>query len=418
MPPRIIQFTVGLLIFFSLANPASGQKTGTGGEIISPKPKPKAEEPRQTTGARLKIITRYVEKPVTPRTGRLFVAAEPGAVILIEPLNIRGAEAQKGTVPEGQRAFIFNDLNPGNYRVAATLAGFHEVQKSPIVIKRNESETVTLDFQPILYSVVVQTNVDGELKYGLEGEVPKSVPLQNKRATLQLPAGTYAADVEPAESVYKPEHKQFTVTGDTTVAFNLKRMEFSKETLRSDWTPTELKNWEIPSTWQAGPNKILMVKGAGVGLPRDESKRYYKDFQLISDIKLTNGVSASFVLRAQDARNYYLMEFTGGQADEPFYVRLFVVKNGIEKRIQAIQIPNAAAATLKNGQAFTSITIKATDNKFSPEIVDNESANSYPLGILIDPDRTFSAGGVGVAARGNAESVVWRFIVCTECPRD
>lgn len=422
MRPGIAQFTLGLTILVSLAAPATGQKTGTPGTIVD-KPKPPArpkpsEEPKQKTQASVRVITRYVEKPVTPLTGRLFVAAEPGAVILIEPLNIKGTEAQKGTVPDGQRAFIFNDLKPGNYRVAATLAGFHEVEKSPVVIKRNESGTVTLDFQPILYSVVVQTNVDCELKYGKEGEVPKSVPIQNKRTTLYLPGGDYVADVEPAEPVYKPEHKQFSVSGDMTVAINLKRMEFSKETLSPDWTQTELKNWEIPSSWQAGANKVLIVKGAGIALPRDESKGYYKDFQVISDFKLINGLSAAFVLRAQDGRNYYIVEFTGGQADERFYVRLFVVKNGIERRIQAIQIPRAAASTLGNSQSFTSVVIKVSDNKFSPEIVDNESATSYPLGILIDPDRTFTAGGVGLAARGNAESAVWRFIVCTECPKE
>src|SRR6185369_11725874 len=157
-------FLVALFIV-SLFTVVAGQKTGSGG-TVSDRPRPKAEEPKQKTAAPVKYITRVVEKPVTPLTGQLFVAAEPRASILIEPLNIRGAEAQKGTVPDDRRTFIFNDLKPGNYRLAATLPGFHEIERSPIVIKRNDSQQVTLNFEAILYSVVIKTNVDGDLKYG------------------------------------------------------------------------------------------------------------------------------------------------------------------------------------------------------------------------------------------------------------
>ena len=394
---------------------AAGQKTGSGG-TVSDRPKPKIEEPTQKTKTTVRVITHVVEKPVTPLTGRLFVSAEPGAVILIEPLDIKGAESQKGTVPDSKRTFIFNDLKPGNYRIAATLAGYHEVEQSPVLIKRNDSRDVTLYFQPILYAVTIQTNVDGDLKYGKPNEVPKSIAIQNNRTTLQLPAGDYVAEVEPAEPVYKTERKQFTVTENTTVEIRLKRIEFSKETLRADWTQTELKNWEIPDSWRASSGNLI-VKGAGVALPRDESKRYYKDFQLISDAKITNGLGAGFALRAQDVKNYYLIQFTGEQSDEPFYVRLFLIKNGTEQRIQAIKIPSAAATALKAGQFF-SVHINVNDNRFTVSIVDNQSATDYPLGVLIDSNRTFAAGAAGVGARANEESVIWRFIVCTDCPKD
>ena len=403
----VIALAIGLCSVVVAAQP-----TGRGG-TISEKPKP--EEPTQKTKTTVKVITHYIEKPVTPLTGRLFVSAEPGAVILIEPLNIRGAESQKGTVPEGKRGFVFNDLKPGNWRVAATLAGFHEAEEPSVPIKRNESQDVTLFFQPVLYSVTIQTNVDGDLKYGKPNEVPKSVAIQT-RTTLQLPAGDYVAEIEPAEPVYKGERKQFTVAENTTVEFRLKRIEFSKDTLRPDWNETELKNWEVPDNWRASSGNLI-VKGAGVALPREESKRYYKDFQVISDVKLSNALGAGFALRAQDTRNYYLIQFTGAQSDEPFYVRLFLIKNGIEQRIQAIKIPTAATVALKAGQFFT-VHINVNDNHFTVSIVDNQSATDYPLGVLIDPNRTFAAGAVGIASRGNEESVIWRFIVCTDCPKD
>jgi len=406
-----------LIILFASFIVASGQRTGSGGVVTeTPKPKPKpADEPKSKTGARIVYVPRYIDKPVTPLTGRLFVVAEPGAVILVEPLNVN-TQGQKGTVPEGERGFIFNDLKPGNYRVAATLAGYHETEKPSVPVKRNESQSVTLNFEPILYSVTINTNVDGEVKYGKQGQIPSSVKIQNKRITLQLPAGDYVAEVEAAEPVYKTERQSFSVSGNATIDIRLKLIEFSKDTLRADWTTTELQNWEVPSSWHATSGNLI-VKGAGVALPRDESKRYYKDFQVISDVKITNGIGAAFALRAQDISNYYLVQLTGEQADEPFYVRLFVVKNGSEQRIQALKIPNGAATALKAGQFFT-VQIKVMDNHIAVDIVDNQSATNYPLGVLIDSNRTFAAGAAGIAARNNEESVVWRFIVCTECPKD
>lgn len=414
---RGIAIVTALIVLYGSFGAASGQKTGSGGTVTEkPKQKPKpADEPKQKTGASVIYVPRYIEKPVTPLTGRLFVVAETGAVILIEPLNIR-TQAQKGTVPEGERGLIFNDLKPGNYRVAATLAGYHETERTPIAIKRNESQTVTLNFHPILYSVTINTNVDGELKYGKEDQIPNSVKIQNKSIQLQLPEGDYVAEFEAAEPVYKTERQKFSVTRDTSVEIRLKLIDFSKETLRADWTATELQNWEVPAAWHASSGNLI-VKGAGVALPRDESKRYYKDFQVISDVKIVNGIGAAFALRAQDTKNYYLLQLTGEQADEPFYVRLFVVKNGAEQRIQALKIPSAAATALKAGQFF-SVQIKVTDNRIAVDIVDNQSATDYPLGVLIDANRNFAAGAAGIGARSNEESVVWRFIVCTECPKD
>lgn len=418
MTTRSQKFVAALVIMLASFGLAAGQRTGSGGTVTDkPKPRPKpAEEPKQKTVTPVKIITRFIEKPVTPLTGRLFVVAETGAVILIEPLNIRNAESQKGTVPEGERGLVFNDLKPGNYRVAATLTGYHEAEKESIEIRRNASQTVTLDFEPILYSVTINTNVDGELKYGKQGQIPSSVKIQNKKMTLRLEAGDYEAEFEPAEPVYKTERQRFLVINDVTVEIRSKLIEFSKETLRADWTATELQNWEVPAGWRASSGNLI-VKGAGIALPRDESKRYYKDFQIISDVKITNGIGAAFALRAQDLKNYYLVQLTGEQADEPFYVRLFVVKNGSEQRIQALKIPSAAATALKAGQFFT-VQIKVTDNRIAVAIIDNQTATDYTLGVLIDSNRSFAAGAVGIAARSNEESVVWRFIVCTECPKD
>ena len=416
MPVRVIANVVFLILVPGSLALAFGQRTGSGGTVTEkPKPKPTAAvEPTQKTRAEVRIIRQYIPKPVTPTTGRLFVSAEPGAVILVEPLNVRNTDAQKGKVPGGRRDFVFNDLKPGSYRVAATLEGFHEVEQSPVTIKKNDTQSITLYFQPILYSVTINTNVDaGDLKYGKEGQNPNVETIRAKTIKLQLPAGDYVVEITPDEGLgYKERQQRIAVKDNLEVEFALERIRFSTDAFSVSWSTAEIQGWEMPQTWHV-ESKNLIVKGSGVALPRDENKRYYKDFQLTSTVKILNGVGAGFALRARDSQNYYLLELTGEKADEPYTVRLFVVKNGAAQRIQAQPIVGAPAAAIKAGQ-FSAV-VRMTDNRIKIDVEDSKTGLSYPLGVLTDPNRSFTAGAVGIAARGNEENAVWIFYVCTDC---
>lgn len=406
----------GSLGVFSSFGAAQGPRTGSGGGIGAPRP---AVEPtRIRKDAPAKTETRYIVKKVTPTTGQLFVATEPpGAVILLEPLDPRNKDSRQAQVPTDRRDWVFNDLRPGEYRVAATKPEYREMVKT-VTIKRNETEQMTLELKPILYSITINTNVDsGELKYAREGQTFNVVSFQSKTISLKLPAGDYVADISAPEGLgYKARRQKISVREELTIEFSLERIRFSTEPLSPNWTNTELQGWEVPLGWRA-ESKHLIVRGVGVALPRDENKRFYKDFLLSSSAKMVNGIGVGFALRARDAQNYYLLQLTGETADEPYYVRLFVVKNGVAQRIQANQIVGAPASAIKTGDFFA-VTIRMVDNRIKVDIEDSKTGLSYPLGILIDPNRSFTAGAVGIAARGNEENVIWIFNVCTECMKD
>ena len=409
---RVRGFSTITLLVISLGFTSAilAQRTGTGGGRTPDKPA-NTSEPKQKTNATVTVV-KYVNKPVTPTTGRLFVVAETGAVILIEPLNIR-TKAQKGIVPEGERGFVFNDLVPGNYRVAATLSGYHETEKTPVLIKRNESRTITLDFEPVLHTVKINTNVDsGELKYWQEDETPRVQPIQGK-TSLQLQAGDYEAELNAPEGMgYKPRRQKFSVKGDMDLEFALERIRVSTEPLRPNWNAVELEGWEVPTGWHADAKK-LVINSSGVALPRDENKRYYKDFQLSSNITKFNGAEIGFALRARDKNNYYLLEFTGEKSDEPYTMRLFIVKNGTPKRIGGIEIVGEPKNSIKAGQF--SVVVTMIDNRIEVKVEDNSTGASNSLGALIDPDRTYTIGAVGIASRSSNESAIWQFHVCSDC---
>src|ERR1044072_3132355 len=302
----MIAIVITLLIVFCSA--AWGQSLGDPGTVAPP--------PARKTKAQVLVITKIVSKPVTPTTGRLFVSAEPGATLLVEPINVRNEKALQGTVPEGRRDFVFNDLKRGRYRVAGTLAGYHPTE-TEVQILPNSAGSITLYFQPVLYSVTINTNVaTGEVKYAPEGQPLTNVAsISNNKLQLSLRAGNYTIEIEPGEYGYETTRDTFSVPKDLSRNITLNRNVESTETLMPIWTSGGMQEWEMPTGWQES-KRTLLVKGAGVALPREKGFRFYRDFQLVSNVRMTNGMGVSFALRARDNQNYYLLQLTGAEGEE------------------------------------------------------------------------------------------------------
>lgn len=378
---------------------------GTSGTIAKP------NKPTPIGPARVRTVIKTEIKLVTRTTGSLSVAADSSANLLVEPLGIKKAEGQEGAVPAGERIFIFNDLKPGRYRVAGTLVGHHPTEKE-ITIEANKSQSLTLYFQPVVFSLTINTNVStGELKYGPEGQPLNHVAsILNGKVQLGLTEGKYTVAITTGEFGYETRRETLLVNKDQVVEWPLNTIVLSKGPFSANWTKSGLQDWELPAGWQDSKNK-LVVKGSGVALPQQRGYRFFKDFRLTSDVKMSNGVAISFALRAQDSHNYYLVQLTGAKSDDPHMLLLYRLNDGVERRVMAIPIPGSAARPMDAGQ-FVSVSIKVTGYDITVEIVD-QRGEPYTLGVLTDPEHSFPVGAVGIAARNNEENVIGRFVVCT-----
>jgi hypothetical protein len=231
-----------------------------------------------------------------------------------------------------------------------------------------------------------------------------------------LRPGTYGVDVRASEVGYQTLLATFTLPGQTVYNITLPKL-LSTKTFSAAWA--SLDAWEAPAGWHVAARK-LSASGQGIALPRDESARHYADFRLFSNVKMLNGVAASYAIRAIDAQNYYLIQITGAKADEPYVLRGFVVKNGTAQRFGSTIPIDAFTATLKQNQFF-SVSMEATGNKFKVSITDSQTGDVLPLGTLEDPNRNFPIGAAGIAVRDNEQNEVERFVVCTsesaDCPR-
>jgi hypothetical protein len=385
--------------------------------IGSSKPKPV-----YVTRTRTVYVDRNAHPTIT--TGTLSVGALPNASILIEP--VKGGVGKETTVPANESLVIIDNLKPGVYRVAATLAGYKQDEKRVDVVA-NKPRVVTLNLQPILYTVKINTNVtSGEVRYAEvetytepgtaekryrpKGET-RVVELQNHSAELRaLAKGSYGVDIRASEAGFETLLGTITVPDDTNK--DEVKLVVELKNVRSTETFSALTSdqWDLPAGWSIA-SFLLSTSGNGMAIPHVESYRHYTDFQLISDAKMLNGVSVSFVARASANReNYYLVQLTGPNAEEPYLLSAYIVKHGVRERFQSIQIGHLRETLKPNKYFKVSITMK--DNGIDVRLVDSQTGDELPLGILVDPNRNFTIGAVGIAGGEKDRAQFGSFLVC------
>lgn len=368
-------------------------------------------------------------KPITTATtGALSVATtQPNVTIYLEPVG--GGEPLKGDVGADERQFVFNRLKPGRYTVYAEGQGYTDSVEETVNVRANQTTPVTLKLDPVTYNAAFTIKdsdgalvKEGNIRYApavLQGNeyVRKGKTsyqeFSNGNVTLAgLGPGLYIADIVVKEAGYAPEKTTFTVKENAAFNVTLKRLE-TRSNFSASWG--SLSAWEAPQGWRTESSK-LVVAAPGVALPKDDAVRFYTNFELRSNVRMVNGVAASFVARATDSRNYYLVQLTGASADEPYMLRGFVVKDGkVVQQLGSAPI-NSFASTLQTGKFFA-VKMKMQDNQIRVWITDSQTGDLLTLGILTDPYRTYSIGAVGIAARDREQMEVADFTVCyKECP--
>jgi len=396
-------YAITILLLFALACPVARAQEDAPVRI---KLRPKVEEP-----PRPNPTPRPRPKNPSPRpveTGSLVVVSAAGAMLTLDLID--GDDTREGKIPVGPSLYRFRDLKPGRYRIRAEMEG-HAPAESAVEIIGGKTSDIMLNLRPITYQVTISANFsEGEVRYR-RAKAPDEIPLvaqfKNGRAALpNLRAGEYEVDIRAREASFGTLLATIEVgNGKTEFPVELKRRR-SDQTFSEIWR--RLDGWEAPAGWGVNANK-LWIKGAGVALPRDENYRYYADFDLESDVKMVNGIAASFALRAQDRQNYYLVQLTGAQADEPYVLRSFIVKNA-ERRPMQPSISIEAFAKSLTGNYFT-VALNVVANRISVSIRDSQTGDELPLGVLTDRDRHFTIGAVGLAAQGQEQNEVARFIV-------
>ena len=429
----------GSFLFWSYAVPVKAQFVRPPiGSISTPKA---SRSTSITRTVRLppvvKVIKEVTVKSVVTRTSNLSVTTEPGAVVVLEPLDPKQKKMIKKQTAGKDGSIVFENLTPSNYKLRVEKTGFETQEQEPIKILPQKTQAINMDLQPITRNLSIKTNIaKGEVRYApadlkekrpdgslstIENGAYCIEPIKNNQAIIKgLKNGYYNIDIRPTSDdiQYNPVLTAVEISTETdnddndaedgSLSFEIPlQKKISEGRFATTWTSDE---WEKPFGWKLG--KTMKTDGlVGVALPRNEQYRYYTDFEMTSDVRMTNADSVGFVARALDANNYYLFQISGAKAETPYVIKGYIVRNGKEEPPFFTQPIAPFAKTLTEGNFR--VLIKGTNNIFSVFIEDiANGGEARPVGIFTDPNSTFKKGAVGIAGRKNWNFEIGYFTVC------
>ncbi|MGI8641322.1 MAG: PEGA domain-containing protein [Pyrinomonadaceae bacterium] len=378
------------------------------------------------------------------KTSNLTVSSEAGAKVVLES-SISGVKPMTKEISKNNsrdKTVEFENLRPGKYTVTASLDGY-KTQETEVTIAPQKTVGISLDLESYKYQLNIDTNVtDGEVRFAparLEGTNSDGslktietggyciVLIKKGKAVInELQKGYYNIDIRPSAVEYQPVLTAINVPTEILDKNDTEsneqqsyRIELDKkistETFASAWINDE---WDLQQGWKLQDRKMKTAGLAGIALPRNEQYRYYTKFEMTSDVIMTDGNSIGFALRAVDRQNYYLVRISGAKASEPFLATGFVIKNNKATLLFSIPIDHFAK-TIQAKKSFR-VIIKGEENKdnntFKIFLEDSETGESHEVGNMIDRDKNFRKGAVGIVGRENANSEVGTFTVCaTSC---
>ena len=357
--------------------------------------------------------------PVTPppavlTTGSFSVVSESGARIEIVPLSGDRTQARIGTIPEGQSVYNSGPLPFGAYRITATREGFVTNTSPPEELSASKATAVVpLELKKATYTLTVKANVqDGSVSVSAKGGPTVVYKLKEGRAVApQLSGGEYTVTINPDDVGFQPATESVNVNGDLERDFKLVRGLMKVPLDAQFGLPAQ---WRLPAGWSSTP--ALEVNGEGRAMLREEVGRL-ADFELSTNVELLNGTSVSFIVRALDEQNYYLVRLCGPRADTPNMLRFFVVKNGQEPR----SLRDMPLHGYNLSEQFT-FDMKVIGSQFE-FFIDDYSKRSDGTFIGLDqvgkhPDSTFATGSMGIAAGPNDKAKIFQYLVCPGlCPK-
>jgi hypothetical protein len=398
-------------------------------------------------GSRAKrpAAVRRVDRVVVTRTelvrvSNLTVTTVPGAKVVLESVTKTPRPFKRELIADPQGNAIFDELRPGDYKVQSSKDDYEPEEVEKVKISPQKAHGLNMDLKALTYKLKIDTNLTGgEVFYAQAIQKGKNaagsiiseqlgnycvVKIQpNGDAEIpDLKKGYYDIDIRPDSLEFEKKQTGINIPedidqDDTTIA-ELQTFQIdidkniSRETFSTVWIAAD---WNMPPAWRL--ERGMKVKDAeGIALPQNPRYRYYVDFEVVANVKLRDDGTVGFVLRAEDPKNYYLLEISGAKSSNPHTARLYSVKNGVRQFLNSATTVSFAK-TLSSNNGFRTI-IRGDSKGFTTWIEDSDTGVTHAVGLLTDQYNTYPKGAIGIAGLPKSDFEVNYFTICTPtCPR-
>ncbi|MEW6211403.1 MAG: carboxypeptidase regulatory-like domain-containing protein [Acidobacteriota bacterium] len=155
------------------------------------------------------------------------------------------------------------------------------------------------------------------------------------------------------------------------------------------------RRWSIPAGWKAEGGLLHIANAPVPGFPTGYR---YRNFHMGFHLKLENDGGAAWIVRAKDAKNYYLFYLSGPQGLIPNRFITYIVK---DNRFDPTDIFNSVSLIdpLTVGGEYD-IEVVVTNDVITHTMRSAATGKAENLGAFKDPDNTFPIGNIGFRTVG------------------
>ena len=223
--------------------------------------------------------------PVVARPALLSVSTLP------DKADVYVDDEFKGTTPlNGLR------IDPGTRKIRVRKEGYRDAERS-VELRAGEPRAESIPLE--MLKGILQFNIQPE---GASARIGTQTFDPARQRQIELEPGTYT--VELSATGYKPGQKTVTIQGGQTTQLQaVLDVVATAATTGYAEAFLSLDSWDHPSGWQA--DGLLHAAGRGTAVLKD---RVYENFSQRFQLRLNKGVTASWIIRWQDEKNYCLIQ--------------------------------------------------------------------------------------------------------------
>ena len=161
-----------------------------------------------------------------------------------------------------------------------------------------------------------------------------------------------------------------------------------------------LGSWNAPDSWKIVNNRLSVGNGIGYIWGR-----YYRDFEADFNIQFVRKDTASWILRVENERDYYLFQLTGPNGSPPNSISGYLFRDG--RKVKTLLQPRGVGLNLGTRNAQFRIRIRAQGNKITHLIANATAPEEQEQGPYEIIDDTYHGGTFGFKAADNVEFYVF-----------
>ncbi|MBX7218619.1 MAG: PEGA domain-containing protein [Blastocatellia bacterium] len=360
---------------------------------------PDYEEFQQKIAVRAGVPT-PVKATLTARFGFLrisFTDATAGNEIQLDGKPV----APDALTAVSDRIFQFK-TTVGTHRLTVSRP-VHQPFSETVEVLPGQTATLPVNLTRQTAELLVRATAGAQIF--LDGKAKGIVPQTGQLLLAELPVGQ-EIKVSVEAFGYETFEKKLTLQAAQKNSFEPVLVPLPTVTEFADNFQEGLKFWDAPPEWSAA-NSIMLVKpGKTAGFVKN--KRFC-DGDLYFGLRMQNERGASWIVRAQDEKNYYLFCLNGPGGPFPNTFQTYLCRDGVLNLNEPL-VPGIKLPPVKPGETYR-VHLRMQGTVIEHWLTPSRTGEDISIGFFKASTGLFPCGGVGFATPNGEDFQVNGFLV-------